>query len=229
MELAMGCLRIRTWVASAIVVVVACGSEKEESKGGNYSGIADAVSKPTGTLSSDNASEVVRKYEAAAGSAAGGERREPDELTWRSTEQTQSQMCPYGGSINIGADSSGSAGHATYTYANCCLSASDCCINGGGDYFYATGAGATYTLCLSMDINYKCELLNNASASYRGCLGQTGWTYSLAVEGKSFSASGSSVKGTGTLTIVDSQVTWTCTMSNYAGTCTAGATNFTFK
>lgn len=207
-------------------LVTGCGDE-DKSGGGNFADIAKALERPTGELAKDNAKDIAVEFEKASSSSASG--GSPVAASKRLLAgSSQSQACPNGGKINITADSNSDSAHVSYSYDNCCYSSASCCMDGGGEYYYATEGGSAYTMCISMSLDYDCGDILSGGASYSGCIGANGWTYSVEIKGKTFAVSGSLRNGSGTLTIVDAKTEWSCTYTNYEGSCKSGSTTVSF-
>jgi len=202
-----------------------CGGD-DEPKGPNgaarYNAIAGSIANPTGTLDDTTAADVAREYEKISTTGAGGRR------VLQSQTQSTTISCPSGGTYGISVSASQSGGVSTITYDNCCYVDASCCFSGGGDMYYSVAAGAAYSYCASYSLSVACGIASG-SASYEGCFDTTGeWTYVIRVAGETFTVTGSLSSGSGTLSVVASNGSYTCTYTNYSGTCTGGSGSFRF-
>ena len=195
--------------------VVACGGgkeEEEEPSGGSFDSAAKAIESPTGTLDESTAADVAMAFEQSlSGAPSGGERENIAPVEAQTTELTG--VCD-SGTITFEATQ---AGDVTYAYNSCCVSG--CCIDGDGTAFVDTTGTATYTVCATFDMTYACDG-TNASVSYSYCQGTAGLVYSVEVNGDTFTVTGSISNGTGTLEIIGENGTFSCTYTNYTGSCT---------
>jgi hypothetical protein len=140
-------------------------------------------------------------------------------------QNEQTIACTVSGDISVNADSSGTS--AVFSYNDCCQAA-ECCINGDGNYFYDTSAGAAYSTCVDFDIDYACSG-QDVAMDVQYCMGADGvQTYVVEISSGTFAVSGSMSAGTGTLTVRDANGTYTCTYTDYAGSCTDGTNTFDF-
>ncbi|HEX2657092.1 MAG TPA: hypothetical protein VHU40_02415 [Polyangia bacterium] len=210
----------------------------------SYGDISASFAHPSGTLAATNADAVAQAYQASlssglgtAGTVAAVSRfAKPTGLTptasaLQSTSSAataaQSYACPYGGSIS--ATVNGIAPGATsfsesFRYDNCCESAG-CCLNGGGDLFYAQGGA----FCESFAITGTCSA-SPITLDYSICEDTaTGMlNYLIEVQGESFAVSGSYSNGSGTLMISGANGAFTCRYTNHTGTCSGTAGTFAF-
>lgn len=213
-------------LAALVMLVAGCGDEEKSE--GSFGEIAKAIDKPTGELSKENAKDIALAFERASSSSASGAPVAATKRLQQAGSQSQSQPCPQGGKINVSASQSGDSAHVTYSYDHCCYSSASCCMDGGGEYYYATNGASVYSLCISMSLEYECGEVLSGGASYSACMGGDGWAYSVEIKGKTFAVTGTLRNGTGTLTVIDVNKEWTCTYSNYEGSCTSGSATVSF-
>jgi hypothetical protein len=222
-------MRLRTfvWVSGVCAIWAGCGGgddSEPSSGGGSFTAIADSIAKPSGQLAASNATDVADEFAKISMTGAAGGRR----TTQQAGGQTQEIACTAGGKQTITASGSQSGGHAVIKYDNCCYQAS-CCFNGGGDWYYAAQAGASYSFCGSYNMTLSCGTEGSASVKYEGCVGMDGkWVYVVRVDGKTFAVTGNYSNGNGTLEITGANGSFSCTYSNHTGSCTGSSGNFSF-
>ncbi len=212
---------LRDWLVLGAVVstasfVMACGGGKDdeessEPSGGSFDAAMSAIESPTGTLDETTAADVAMAFEQSMASATGGERENAAPVEAQTTELTG--VCDSGTITFEGSQS----GDVTYNYNDCCITG--CCIDGNGTAFVDTTGTATYSVCATFDLTYACEG-TNANVSYSYCQGAAGLVYAVEVNGDTFAVTGSIVNGTGTLEITGENGTFSCTYTDYTGSCT---------
>lgn len=188
---------------------------------GSYTAISDSIAHPTGQLDKSTAGNVATEFEKVASSGAAGRRIQ------QSQSATETVACPSGGDYTVQVTGSQTSGQANVDYNQCCYEAS-CCLDGGGVWYFASGGSSEYTYCGTYDIAMNCGT-DSGNIKYEGCVGTDGsWTYVVHVSGKTYSVNGTISNGTGTLEITAANGSWTCTYTNYTGTCTGTSGDFTF-
>lgn len=203
---------------------VACGSDETSSSGPpSFDSLAARINAPTGTVSATTATPVADEFEKLSSSSLGGTRQV------QASQDMSAQMCTSGGSASVDSSGDASGGSARMSYDACCM-AQSCCVSGTVDVVVNTNSTGTSTFaqCVSYDVSMVCD---NATATMNsvGCQGTDGtFTYSIEVEGKTYSVSGSYSGGNGTLTIKGANGTFTCTYTSGSGTCTGTDGEFTF-
>lgn len=202
--------------------LVACGdgdggSKGKASGGQSYAAILDAVNKPSGTVSADTAPEIASEYEKITG--AGAKQKQA---------QNHSQSCTNGGTISIVAEGNQSAAKSVIDYDNCCEGA--CCLDGGGTWYFSNEQGSDYLYCGNYNIAISCDSADSdTTMQYEGCVGTNGsWTYAVRVNGESFAVTGSYYDGNGTLEVTGANGSYSCTYTNYTGSCTGSNGSFEF-
>lgn len=204
----------------AALLLGACGSGDSGGGGGgaSFGDISDAISSPTGTVSAETAPAIADEFakinQGAGGSAA-------------KQSGSQEMACPAGGKMSITAHSSGGSARSQISYKECCYQAG-CCLNGGGNWFFSTGAGAAYSYCGSYSLKSSCGGSGVASLNYEGCFDSRGWVYSIKVDGETFAVSGTYSNGNGTLEVKGENGSFSCTYTNGSGSCTGSSGNFSF-
>ncbi len=223
------CVGVAAVVLSAVGVFAGCGDDGGSSGGGSFANIQNSISAPSGTVDAASADEVAAEFEkiAASGTPAFGMREDQ-------VAQTQNVDVPCGssGSISVTGSGNESSGSGQFAFNNCCETAG-CCMTGGGNmYFSSSGAAAeadadNFSYCAEYDVQYSCEG-ETASLDYAGCLGASGFVYSVEVNGESYAVTGYYSEGSGSLTITGENGTWTCTYDNGSGSCSGDGETFTF-
>jgi len=223
-------MRLGTWIGIGLFALagVGCGGGGGN-KPGSYNDISASFAHPTGTLAATNADAVAMAY-ASSKSSAGSSPVAGRRLDSTSSAAAVTQACPAGGNISIDVgQATAAAVSESWTYNNCCETAG-CCLNGGGNIYYAATGTAAGSYCESYQITGTCSSLpvaENFSTCTNGSTGEV--SYLIQVGGQTFVVSGSYSNGTGTLTITDKTGTYSCTYSGDHGTCSAGVgTTFTF-
>lgn len=206
-------------VATSVSLAVGCGGgkEEEEAPAGSLADISGAIESPTGTLDESTASDVARAFEESNGVPTSGTR---DDVV---AAQAQDVPCGTSGNISVTADSSGEA--FDISYDSCCEGT--CCFDGTATGFVDTSGTATYTACYEYDLSSSCDGVS-IDYDFSFCSGVNGIVYSIEVNGDTFSVSGSTVNGTGTLTVTGENGTFTCEYTDYAGSCTGDSGTFSF-
>lgn len=215
-------MRLRTFVSVGLVgtLWIGCGGDDDDKKapsgGGSYTGIANSIANPTGTLSEGNATSVAEEFAKISSSSLSGAR-----LAQGSSQTVDCDS----GNITVNASS---AGQGTFTYNDCCFG--ECCFGGGGTIYFATQE-ATYSYCASYNISFECTFpddTESGTSTFQGCVGQEGWVYVVRVEGETFAVTGHYSDGNGQLTITGANGTYTCTYTDGSGTCTGDGGEFSF-
>lgn len=212
-------MRFNNLICASLMCVVwaGCGGD-DKPKGGSFGAIADAIENPTGTLAAENATDVADEFEKIAAGSSGGLRSEQ-------SQGEQTIACGAGGDQTVKADSSGKS--AKISFNDCCQQA-DCCLNGGGTwYFPGQSGGGEYQYCADYSVTASCGG-GDQKITYEGCMGSGGWTYVIEISGDTFAVSGSYSGGNGTLTIKGANGTFSCTYTSGAGSCTGDGGDFTF-
>ena len=221
-------MRLGTWIAIGLFTVAGLGCGGGSSKPASYADISASFAHPTGTLAATNADTVAKAYQASLTAGAGPAGRRLEQKT---SAQAVVEACPAGGNISVDVKSATSqAVSETFSYNNCCETA-DCCLNGGGDVYYAGAGTAAGSFCESFHITGTCSA-QPLSETYSICSDASGAvSYLVEVEGESFavSATGSTYSnGNGMLTITGKNGTFTCTYTNDTGSCTGTGGTFAF-
>jgi hypothetical protein len=204
---------------------IACsgGDSGSSSSTASYADMVAAIKKPTGTVSATSVTPVAQEFEKVTSSGLGGYRQVQE------TQDVSSQMCTAGGTAKATGSGSETAGNVTISYNGCCMEAS-CCVDGTiGTVYNSDSTGTSeYSSCVDMNVTVECDA-QSAVIKSAGCLNQTGeFVYSITVSGNSYSVSGYYSNGSGQLTIVGENGSWTCTYTNDTGTCTGTGGDFTF-
>ena len=214
----------KAWFGFGIAVLIGAGCGGGQNAPSSYSDISISFAHPTGTVSATSVDKVAKAYKTSLTSGLGtaGGRRLVDK-----TSASQSIACPNGGSMSFTASSSGSSSSSdiseTFSYNNCC-EAANCCFTGGGNLFYSSGS-----YCESFSITGTC-LAEPVTANYSICMNASTDTlsYLVEVDSATFVVSGSYSNGSGTLTIIGQNGTYTCAYTNDTGSCTSTSGTFTF-
>jgi len=220
-------MRLGTWIGIGLFAMAGVGCGGGGSKPASYADISASFAHPTGTLAATNADAVAKAYQTSltAGTGPVGGRR----LDQKTSAQSVVEACPSGGNISVNvASATASAVSESWTYNNCCETA-DCCLNGGGNIYYAAAGTAAGSFCESFQITGTCSA-QPVTENYSICEDGTTGTLSYLVEvgGDTFAVSGSYSAGNGTLTITGKNGTFTCTYTNDTGSCTGTTGTFTF-
>lgn len=217
-------IRTITFLAISSVSFLACGGSDDEggsSASGSYGAISDGIQNPTGTVDETTAGAVGEEYGKIAASSGAGA------ALAKASTAMQTVSCTMGGNFTVEASGTQSSGESTLSYNDCCYVA-DCCMNGGGHWYYSTDTSAAFSYCGSYDIDYACTGVTS-SLEYSGCFSATGeWTYLVEVGGETFAVNGTYYDGSGSLEIHGGNGMWTCTYSGGSGSCTGSSGTFEF-
>lgn len=207
-------------VASSASLIIGCGGGKdeEEAPSGSIDDIAGAIESPTGTLDESSAGDVARAFEESNGVPTSGRRDDGVAVA-----QATGVPCGTSGNISVNADSSGES--FDISYDSCCEAT--CCFDGTATGFVDTSGSGTYSACYEYDLSASCDG-SNIDYDFSFCSGVNGIVYSIEVNGDTFSVSGSTVNGTGTLTVTGENGTFTCEYTEYSGSCTGDSGTFSF-
>jgi hypothetical protein len=216
----------RVYIFGLMVVcgtAAGCGSGDED-KGDNgaaqINAISASIANPTGTLDNTTAVSVAQEYEKISETSAGA-------LRLQSTSSaSQTLSCPNGGTYSVNASGDQSNVQETLSYNNCCYEES-CCFSGGGNWYFSTAGGNSFSYCGNYNLSLSCDG-ESLSEKYSGCFSASGeWTYVVTVDSKTFAVTGSIYSGSGTLSISAANGSFSCTYTNYSGSCT-GSGSFSF-
>lgn len=205
------------------LVIAACGGDGDgggkAAKGGqSFDAITSAVQAPTGTVDETTAPDVAAEFEKIGQSSAAKQKQ----------AGSQDVACPNGGSIRTSAEGSGNNVRSELVYDNCC--SEGCCSDGSALTYVSGSETAEYAYCATYDLTYSCaEEDENTRVVYEGCAGNDGsWIYAVRVGGKSYAVTGSYSNGNGTLEVTGENGHFSCTYTEYSGSCTGDAGSFDF-
>ncbi len=229
---------MKRWIACVLWAVVlgaaACGGDdggngemaggSSEMAGGSssFTAIAESLATPTGTVDAVTAPDIALEFEKISS-------REVEAKSRQKQAQAQEMPCEAGGVIRYQGQGDADGVRSAFDYDNCCYEGG-CCLNGSGEWYFATQSAAAYSYCGEYDLVTSCSGAAVAHRTqYEGCVGADGaWVYVVRVNGESFAVTGTYRNGNGTLEVRGENGSFTCTYSNGSGSCAGTGQSFTF-